>query len=280
MTDPADRIDTTRRSWNLATRNHNAHKGNQAEFLRNGGELLFPEELALLGDLTGQRLVHLQCNAGQDSLCLARRGAAVTGIDLADEAINVARQLSTDAGIPASFVQAELLQWFEETEDRFDVAFASYGATGWLPDLERWATGVHRVLRQGGRFVYVEFHPTVWSLDPSPPFGLTGDDYFATHTFWEPVQDYVAESGPGLGAVQAGQTVENAIPAASYQHGLAQVVQALLTAGMQLDRLVEWPYSNGCRLRPGLVSLGDRRYGWPEGTASLPLMYGIRAHRP
>src|SRR5688572_30287855 len=85
-----ERKETTRRSWNRATRNHNSHKGDQAAFLRGGGDVLFPEELELLGDLAGQRLVHLQCNAGQDTLCLARRGAVATGVDLSDEAIRFA----------------------------------------------------------------------------------------------------------------------------------------------------------------------------------------------
>ena len=52
-------IDSTRRSWNVATRNHNAHKGDQAAFLRDGGDVLFPEERALLGPLSGKSLVHL-----------------------------------------------------------------------------------------------------------------------------------------------------------------------------------------------------------------------------
>ena len=60
-----------RRSWNAATLAHNSHKGDQALFLRQGGSTLFPEELALLGDVRGRSLLHLQCNAGQDSLSLA-----------------------------------------------------------------------------------------------------------------------------------------------------------------------------------------------------------------
>ncbi|RYE89793.1 MAG: SAM-dependent methyltransferase, partial [Myxococcales bacterium] len=59
-------LDATRQSWNHATRNHNAHKGDQAAFLRAGGDTLFDEERELLGPLAGRRLVHLQCNAGQD----------------------------------------------------------------------------------------------------------------------------------------------------------------------------------------------------------------------
>ena len=82
-----------RLAWNEATRAHNSHKGDQAAFLRGGGSTLFPEEIELLGDLRDRPLVHLQCNAGQDTLSIASRlGARVTGVDISDEAIDFARQ--------------------------------------------------------------------------------------------------------------------------------------------------------------------------------------------
>lgn len=120
----------TRESWNLATANHNAHKGDQAARLRQGEQLLFEEELDLLGPLEGLRVAHLQCNAGQDTLCLARRAERVVGVDLSDVAVAFARQLSVDAGIPAEFVHGDLLEWLATTDDRFDIAFTSYGTTG------------------------------------------------------------------------------------------------------------------------------------------------------
>jgi len=95
--------EANRASWNAATLAHNSHKGDQASYLREGGCTLFPEELTLLGDLQGKDLVHLQCNAGQDTLSLARRGARVTGVDISDEAISFARELSRQAGLPATF---------------------------------------------------------------------------------------------------------------------------------------------------------------------------------
>jgi SAM-dependent methyltransferase len=269
--------ESTRRSWNHATRNHNAHKGDQARFLRDGGDVLFPEELELLGDLRGKRLVHLQCNAGQDTLCLARRGATVLGVDLSDEAIGFARALSADSGIAASFLEAEVVAWLHRTDQRFDIAFASYGAIGWLPDLAAWADGVHRVLEDGGRLVLVEFHPLIWSWGPD--LRPTRDDYFATTPFIEPVNDYVAESGEGLGAVIPAETVPNPHAATGWQHPLGDVVTAVATAGLIVDELREYPHSSGYRFHPALVRDG-RRWVWPEGIARTPALYGLCAHRP
>lgn len=271
-------IDATRRSWNAATRLHNSHKGDQAAQLRAGGEVLFPEELDLLGDLRGASLVHLQCNAGQDSLCLARRAARVTGVDLSDEAVRFARELSIGSGITAEFVESEVVTWLHTTDARFDVAFSSYGACGWLPDLGVWARGIARVLEEGGRFVYVEFHPLVWSIGAD--LRLSGDDYFAVTPFVEPVGDYVADAGAALGAVGPQAIVEpNTVPAQNWQHSLGAIVTALAAAGLRIEALREYPYANGCKVNPSLVAAEGRRWVWPEGAARVALMFGLVARK-
>lgn len=278
-----DDNDPRRASWNVATRNHNTHKGDQAARLAAGEDVLFDEELELLGDLHGRRLVHLQCNSGQDSLCLARRGAEVTGVDLSDEAIAFATRLSADSAIAASFVRAELLSWLHTTPERFDLAFCSYGAVGWLPDIEVWARGVARILAPGGRLVYVEFHPLVWSIGET--FRLDRDDYFATAPFIEPVGDYVADSADALGA-RADDDGEdpvplpNDIPAPSWQWTVADVLDAIAQAGLRIEHVREYPFANGCRVNRGLVrEVGSRRWVWPEGVARVPLMFGVSARR-
>lgn len=270
--------DRTRESWSVATRNHNAHKGDQAAFLRGGGDTLFPEELSLLGVIEGKRLVHLQCNAGQDSLCLARRGALVTGVDFSDEAVRFARRLADESGIEATFVEAEVVSWLSETNARFELAFASYGVVGWLRDLDAWARGVRRVLMPGGRFVYVDFHPVVWSVGADGR--LSGDDYFATEPFVEPVRDYVAMSGATLGGTPNATPLDNDVPATSYQHSLGAIVSALATTGLVVERLEEFPFANGCKVTPALVLGEGRRWEWPAGTARLPLMFGLSVRNP
>ncbi|HEY7033415.1 MAG TPA: methyltransferase domain-containing protein, partial [Thermomicrobiales bacterium] len=168
-----------RLAWNAATVAHNSHKVDQARFLREGGTTLFPEEVELLGDLSGTSLVHLQCNAGQDSLSLVRLGATVTGVDISDEAIGFARRLSAESGIPATFVRADVYDWLAEAAEgpeRYDVVFSSYGAITWLSDIRAWGRGIGAILKPGGRFVLVEFHPITgmfgWGWSWKYPIGI------------------------------------------------------------------------------------------------------------
>src|SRR5260370_16611384 len=120
-----------RASWNAATQAHNSHKGDQARFFREGGSTLHPEELELLGEVRGLALVHLLCNSGQDTLSIAAQlGAVVTGVDISDEAIGFAQQLSLDSGIPATFERADVFDWLEQAREnhrQFDIVFSSYG---------------------------------------------------------------------------------------------------------------------------------------------------------
>lgn len=269
----------TRASWDVATHNHNAHKGDQAAFFRGGGDTLFPEELQLLGEIRGRSLVHLQCNAGQDSISLARRGADVTGVDFSSEAVRFARSLAAATDTPAAFHESEVVAWLESTEQRFDLAFSSYGCVGWLPDQGAWARGIARVLRPGGRFVYVEFHPIVWSFDEAAR--PAKDDYFARGPYDEPVGDYVAVAGDALGAVgPAVPAGENTIVARSFQYTLAETTTALAGAGLVLETLAEWPHANGARVTPALVRGPGRTWVWPAGVARLPVMFGLVLRRP
>jgi SAM-dependent methyltransferase len=279
-----DMHEANRISWNAATKQHNSHKGDQAAFLRDGGHTLFPEETELLGDIKGKQLVHLQCNAGQDTLSIASHlDADVTGVDISDEAIDFAQKLSLDSGIPGKFARADVYDWFANNKAQYDVVFASYGALGWLSDLKTWAKGVAAALKPGGRFVIVEFHPltTMLELDWTMAYDYMGG---AMDEFDEGVGDYVGESGGGL--THTGETVEHTAsfknPNKVYEFawGLADVTSSLLDAGLQLTKFREYPYSNGWKQFPDMKELPNRRMIAPEGKPVLPFMYGIVAQKP
>lgn len=270
-----------RLAWNEATVAHNSHKGDQAAFFRNGGTTLFPEEQALLGDIQGCSLVHLQCNSGQDTLSLARLGASVTGVDISDTAIDFARQLSRDTGIPATFHRMDIYDWLEQTArgaQRFDVAFCSYGAIVWLSDIRAWARGIAAILKPGGRFVIIDFHPVThlfeWNLERKYSYFQNGEAL----TFEEGVGDYVALSGEGLVKAEYIEGVKNfKNPHRGHQFtwGIGEIVTALLESGLTLTSLKEYPYTNGFKAFENMHRDGRRWYLQPN----IPLMFSITARK-
>ncbi|MBW3569472.1 MAG: class I SAM-dependent methyltransferase [Gemmatimonadetes bacterium] len=278
--------EANRRSWNAATRAHNSHKADQAGFLRAGGSTLFPEEMELLGEVDGRTLVHLQCNSGQDTLSLARLGARVTGVDISDEAIEFARRLAADSGIPGEFERADVYAWMDAAARegrRFDRAFSSYGAVAWISDLRAWARGIAGILAPGGRFVLVEFHPAATMFDEemrlAHPYS-SGGEPIETEAG---VGDYVRDSADGLapsGLVDGVRDFANPHRSFDFQWGVCEVAQALIDVGLRMERLREWPYSNGCALYRGMRAEAGRRLRTPPGVPDLPLMYGIAATRP
>ena len=98
---------------------------------RAGEDSLHAIEAAELGDISGKRV--LQCHIGRDTLCLARRGATVTGLDFSKTALDVARRLSKETGrvragtggrallcrCPSSIQCVGGLQWKTSADIRF-----------------------------------------------------------------------------------------------------------------------------------------------------------------
>jgi SAM-dependent methyltransferase len=245
--DRRDLREQNRLSWNAVVGAHDSHRGDLSRFFSEGGSTLFQEERDLLGELEGRSLVHLQCNAGSDSISLARLGARVTGVDLSDEAVSSARFLIC-----------------------------------WLPDLRRWAWGIASILNPGGRFVLIDFHPAadifdrVWNHVSDYPCG--GKPLLLEVG----VDDYVAASGGGLtpaGFVEGVRDFENPEGCYLFRWGLGEVVTALAEAGLRITALEEYPYANGERKFAGMRELPGRRMVPPEHIPTVPLMYSIRAEK-
>jgi SAM-dependent methyltransferase len=106
------------------------------------------EFLDRLGPLTGASLLDVACGSGQLALIAARRGARVTGVDIATNSILVARARAASEGLDARFDEgdAEELPYADAS---FDVVTSLYGAM-FAPRPERVAAELLRVSRPGG----------------------------------------------------------------------------------------------------------------------------------
>jgi SAM-dependent methyltransferase len=268
--------------WNRWTQVHEASPFYDVEGFKAGATSLWPLEREELGPFVheGTSLLHLQCHFGLDTLSWARRGAAVVGLDFGDEAIALARRLAEETGLSgrAEFVCADVYDANRHLGDRrFDVVFVSWGAIEWLPDLDRWAAVVERHLEPGGVFYLAELHPFAQILDDEAPEGVFRVRYPYFHSPAEPAVDEISGSYADPDADTAGHV------AYSWQHDLAEVVGALVGAGLRLEHLHEFPTSPAPSW-PGMVQDEDRWWWLPDGEGGrrkdLPLSYSLLASKP
>lgn len=214
-------------------------------------------DIPLLGDITGLEVVHLQCHIGTDTLSLARRGAkSVMGLDLSPGSLELARQLADSAagGEKVEFVERDVYAAPQLLGcGKFDLVFTGIGALCWLPDIKRWAETFSALLRPGGQLFIREGHPLLWALDDKVRDKLVIDyPYFETK---EPLvfqyDNAYVELAPGTERkATATKTVE-------WNHGLGEIVGAVLGAGMRLTGLVEHRSIPWQALRGQMVHLGE-----------------------
>lgn len=279
---PNAQHETNRASWNAATARHLTHRddGEVLARLREGEPILFPEELTLLGDLRGRRVLHLQCNDGIDTLALAREGAAeVVGVDISDVAVETAARRALASGLPVRIERADVLDWMVAAAargERFDRVFASYGALCWIADLDAWMRGAASLLAPGGRVVVVEFHPLFMVFEPG---WVIERSYFGSRDGWhweEGVQDYVGYLEEDPAAAAAARAWVNPSACVEFQWTVADIVTAVLGAGLTLEALREYPYANGWQPFPEMRGDDQRRFHPPAGR-ELPMMVAVAA---
>jgi SAM-dependent methyltransferase len=100
--------------------------------------------LSWLDPRPGERILDLGCGDGALTEEIARSGAEVTGADISEDLLAVARA----RGLDARNLDGHALPFLDE----FDAVFSN-AALHWMPDQERVLAGVRRALRPGGRFV-------------------------------------------------------------------------------------------------------------------------------
>lgn len=260
MSEP-DYIRINRQGWDRRTEIHVDSAFYDVPGFLSGQTSLKEIELAQVGDIKGQRLLHLQCHFGLDTLSWARLGAQCTGVDLSPKAIGKARELALKAGLQAEFVCSDVYAYPQGTAPAFDVVFTSYGSICWLPSLPRWAETVASQLVPGGRFHMVDFHPI---YDWTQGYGY----------FHRPEPDIEIEGT----YTDGGDVPAASVELATWVHPLGSIVQALIDAGIQIDRLQEFPFSP-YNCFEGLTEREPGRFYAPQGAHDTPLTYAIAGTR-
>ncbi|MBD0404834.1 bifunctional 2-polyprenyl-6-hydroxyphenol methylase/3-demethylubiquinol 3-O-methyltransferase UbiG [Flammeovirga sp. EKP202] len=223
-------FEANKKQWNARVEGHVASKMYDVEGFMKGETSLKKVELAGIGDLTGKRILHLQCHFGLDTLSLARLGAETVGLDISDTAIDKANEIRDELGLNASFVCSNLYDIRDHlsTEEKFDMVFVSYGAVCWLPDLKEWGNIIDDYLKEGGEFYMVEMHPYIYTLNWDtfkPEY-----NYFNKEVYEEMVE-----------TSYDGETPLN-LPEYFWIHSLQEMMAPFLSKGYQLKTFQEHNY--------------------------------------
>ena len=225
-----------RRSWDERAPAHAASPGYAVDNFRTDPSFLsyvVQFDVPRLGDIRGVRGVHLQCHIGTDTISLARLGARMTGYDFSPAALAEARKLNAELDAGVDFVEGDLYDAVAVLgEGQFDLVFTGIGALCWLPSVARWAAVVARLLRPGGRLFIREGHPMLWTLaDPREDRLVVVDfPYFET-------TDPIVFDYPGSYVETDVEFAHNTTH--EWNHGLGEIVTALLENGMEITMLEE-----------------------------------------
>jgi SAM-dependent methyltransferase len=225
-----------------------------------------------LGDIAGRRGVHLQCHIGTDTVSLSRLGARMSGLDFSTAAIAVAQDLAARTGADIDFHVADVYDAVDVLgAGGYDLVFTGIGALSWLPDMERWAGVVSDLLRPGGRLFLRESHPMMGSLADPRPDGLVVVEY----PYFTPAEPMVWDEEGTYVTTEAKfeHTVSHL-----WNHGLGEVVSALLSTGMVITGLVEHD-SVPWDARPGEMTEDDGEWRMRDRPERFPCTYTLQARK-
>ncbi|HVG68319.1 MAG TPA: class I SAM-dependent methyltransferase, partial [Gaiellales bacterium] len=233
-------------------------------------------DMPRLGDLTGLEGVHLQCHIGTDTVSLTRLGARMTGLDISLPALAEARALAEAAGADATFVESEVYSAVEALgAGRFDLVYTGVGALCWLPDIRRWAGVVAELLRPGGRLHIREGHPVLWSLADGREDKLLAIE----HPYFETADAIVWDEGDEGTTYVETDVVFSKNVTHEWNHGLGQIVTALLDAGMELTLLEEHDTVPWEALPGQMADTGGGEWRVADRPERLPHTYTIQARK-
>lgn len=270
----ADHLEINRANWNSRVVHH--ERGyNLGRYLSDSGHLsgVVTFDLPRLGRLDGLDVVHLQCHIGTDTLSLARLGArSMCGLDFSAPALAVADRLATDCGAAIRYVESELYGAVEALgAAQFDLVYTGIGALCWLPDIRGWARVVAELLRPGGRLFMREGHPMLWALADARPDGLlvVEHPYFETAgVLFSEAQSYVHHDEP----LASPDIV-------SFNHGLAEIVTAVMDAGLTLTGIEEHDTVPWNPLGEAMELIDGSEYRLRQNPSRLAATYTLQAEK-
>lgn len=258
-----DYLKANKKWWNDVTLIHSRSKLYDLAGFKKGKSSLESTELEEVGKVHGKNLLHLMCHFGMDTLSWARLGATATGVDLSDHSIKLAKKLSKEIGVPATFICSDIYELPNILNKKFDIIFTSYGVLCWLSNIKKWGKIINHFLKKGGMFYITEVHPftNILSYDFKIFYkyfkkGPYTDDSSGTYTDWS--------------APVKGITYE-------WSYTISDVINVLLFEGLKIEHVHEFPFTMYDQF-PGFMEQNEKgQYVFKNKKIQIPLLFSLKA---
>ena len=217
-------------------------------------EVILPNLLSLVGEVKEEIICDLACGQGWVARELARRGAQVTGLDLAPNLLKLAQGYEEQEPLGIVYVQGDAQRADPLSDGQFTGCVCVLALIN-IPDLQATFQSVRRILKPGGWFVFAIPHPCFetphaqWIplADPGHPLARIVTGYFDERQWFSSNPDGVRSR------------------VGDYHRMLSTYLNALSTAGFALERAIE----------PGPSARQAERV---PGNLEVPTLLMIRAH--
>jgi len=145
-------------SWDLLSAMYQTKHRLKTDAAHYGPRMPTEDDLRLLGDVRGKRILEIGCGGGQCSIAFAKQGAIAMGIDQSVMQLQYARGLAEEEGARVEFLEGDITTLPQIKSASQDAVFSAY-ALGYVEDIATCFAEVARVLKPGGVFVFSVGHP-------------------------------------------------------------------------------------------------------------------------
>jgi ubiquinone/menaquinone biosynthesis C-methylase UbiE/ADP-ribose pyrophosphatase YjhB (NUDIX family) len=210
-------------AWNTIARAYQERYKVPTDRLTYAARCPGEDELGLIGDVRGKRVLVLGCGGGQDCIALAKQGAQVVGIDLSDKQIEYGRRLSDREGVLVTLLQGNVEE-LRDIDDSTQDIVVSLHALNYVEHVDRVFTEAYRVLKPTSAVVFSVHHPFDACLEDEPPYGVAKG-------YWQQELDWQWEFS------EANVTARMR----SWYRPVSEWFSQLMAAGFRVERLLEPP---------------------------------------
>lgn len=127
-------------------------------------------ELIETGKIKPCKAIDIGCGEGFYSIYLAKKGFKVTGVDISENAVKLARQNALKHNVKINFIALDVLD-LDKTNDKFDFVLEWALIHHIKPEQrEKYVRNVKKILNKGGKYLSICFN------NQNPDFGAKGEN--------------------------------------------------------------------------------------------------------